>query len=105
MFKNLLIDAVIEQIKRDILDGELLALENLLDKLNVKQLGSFLPEEKLNQLLGKEQGIMYEPQFLSWCKSYDQEVTEMRELIAQNPADVKMLKKEYEELTGKKYRG
>ena len=54
MFKNLLIDAVIEQIKRDILDGELLALENLLDKLNVKQLGSFLPEEKLNQLLGKE---------------------------------------------------
>jgi hypothetical protein len=28
----------------------------------------------------------------------------MRELIAQNPGDVKMLKKEYEQLTGKKYR-
>ncbi len=54
MFKNLLIDAVIEQIKRDILDGELLSLENLLNDLSEKQLGSFLPEEKLNQLLGKE---------------------------------------------------
>ena len=48
---------------------------------------------------------MYDPKFLSWCKSYEQEVEELRELIAQNPADVKMLKKEYEELTGKKYRG
>lgn len=48
---------------------------------------------------------MYEPMFLSWCKSYDEEVSELRELIAQNPEDVKMLKKEYEQLTGKKYRG
>lgn len=48
---------------------------------------------------------MYNPMFLSWCKSYDEEVSELREMIAQNPADVKMLKKEYEELTGKKYRG
>jgi hypothetical protein len=48
---------------------------------------------------------MYNPMFLSWCKSYEQEVQEMRELIAQNPGDVKMLKKEYEQLTGKKYRG
>lgn len=48
---------------------------------------------------------MYNPMFLSWCKSYDEEVNEMREMIAQNPGDVKMLKKEYEQLTGKKYRG
>ena len=48
---------------------------------------------------------MYIPMFLSWCKSYEQEEQEMRELIAQNPSDVKMLKKEYEQLTGKKYRG
>lgn len=47
---------------------------------------------------------MYEPKFLSWCKSYEQEVAEMRELIAGNPADVKLLKKEYEQLTGKRYR-
>jgi hypothetical protein len=43
--------------------------------------------------------------FLSWCKSYDEEVEELRNMIAQNPGDVKMLKKEYEKLTGKKYRG
>jgi hypothetical protein len=48
---------------------------------------------------------MYNPMFLSWCKSYEQEVQEMRDMIAQNPGDVKMLKKEYEQLTGKKYRG
>ena len=48
---------------------------------------------------------MYNPKFLSWCKSYEQEVQEMRELIAQNPEDVRILKKEYEQLTGKKYRG
>lgn len=48
--------------------------------------------------------IMYNPKFLSWCKSYEQEVQEMRELIAQNPEDVKMLKKEYQQLTGKRYR-
>jgi hypothetical protein len=50
-------------------------------------------------------GNMYNPMFLSWCKSYEQEVQEMRDMIAQNPGDVKMLKKEYEQLTGKKYKG
>lgn len=46
----------------------------------------------------------YNPQFLSWCKSYDEEVKELRELIEARPADVKLLKQEYKELTGKNYR-
>ncbi len=47
---------------------------------------------------------MYKPQYLSWCKSYEQEEREMRELILGNPADVKLLKREYEDLTGKRFR-
>jgi hypothetical protein len=41
---------------------------------------------------------MYNPMFLSWCKSFEQEVQEFRELIAGNPADVKLLRKELKEL-------
>ena len=46
----------------------------------------------------------YQPSYLGWCKSYDQEVKEMRELILGNPDDVHMLKREYEDLTGKRFR-
>jgi hypothetical protein len=49
-------------------------------------------------------GNMYKTKFLSWCESYEQEVQEMRELIEGSPADVKMLKREYQQLTGKRYR-
>lgn len=46
----------------------------------------------------------YNPSFLSWCKSYEQEVKEMRQLILGNPADVELLKQEYQQLTGKRFR-
>ena len=46
----------------------------------------------------------YTPRFLSWAKSYEDEVSEMRELILGNPADVDLLKREYEQLTGKRFR-
>ncbi len=46
----------------------------------------------------------YIPTVLSWCTSYEQEVAELQELIESNPADVKLLKKEYQQLTGKRYR-
>lgn len=46
----------------------------------------------------------YQPMFLSWCKSYEEEVKELRELIEAGPADVKQLKEEYQQLTGKRYR-
>lgn len=46
----------------------------------------------------------YTPRFLGWCKTYSQEVAEFRELIESNSADVELLKKEYQQLTGKKYR-
>lgn len=46
----------------------------------------------------------YKPMFLSWCKSYEEEEREMRELIDGNPADVKQLRAEYLQLTGKNYR-
>ena len=36
-------------------------------------------------------GNMYNPMFLSWCKSFEQEVQEFRELIAGNPADKSLL--------------
>lgn len=47
---------------------------------------------------------MYVAKFLSWCKTYDQEVKEMINLIKCNPCDVQQLKKEFKELTGKRYR-
>jgi hypothetical protein len=46
----------------------------------------------------------YRPRFLSWCKSYEDEEREFRELICGNPADVRLLKDEYESLTGKRFR-
>ena len=46
----------------------------------------------------------YEPKYLSWCKSYEQEERELRELILSNPADIELLKKEYEALTGKRFK-
>jgi hypothetical protein len=49
--------------------------------------------------------VLYQPSFLGWCKSYKEEVEEMRKLILSNPGDIQMLKKEYRELTGKQFRG
>lgn len=46
----------------------------------------------------------YKTKFLSWAKSYECEVREMRELILGNPADVELLKREYHQLTGKRFR-
>lgn len=46
----------------------------------------------------------YKPQFLSWCKSYEEEVKEFRELIESKPSDLKDLKREYYILTGKNYK-
>jgi len=46
----------------------------------------------------------YTPMFLDWAKSYEQEERELRELILSNPADVRLLKQEYEQLTGKAFR-
>lgn len=46
----------------------------------------------------------YKPKFLSWCKSYEQEVKEFRGLILSTPADIKLLKKEYYLLTGKRFK-
>lgn len=46
----------------------------------------------------------YKPKYLSWAKSYEAEVNELRFLIAGNPSDVKQLKEEYYDLTGKRYR-
>jgi len=47
--------------------------------------------------------MKYKPKFLSWAKSYKEEVKELEELIESEPSDVALLKKEYEQLTGKKY--
>lgn len=46
----------------------------------------------------------YQAEFLSWCKSYKQEEKELRELILGEPDDIKLLKNEYEQLTGQKFR-
>lgn len=46
----------------------------------------------------------YIPMFLSWCTSYEMEVQEFEELIDGKPSDEKQLRKEYKELTGKRYR-
>lgn len=59
-------------------------------------------EKELQRLGELTEG--YNPKFFSWCKSYEQEEREMRETIEGNPADVKLLKQEYYELTGKRYK-
>ena len=51
MTRSDLIDAVITQIKRDILDEEISALERLLDNLPDDDLKSFLPEIVLHNEL------------------------------------------------------
>ena len=51
----------------------------------------------------KEVHNMHTAKFLSWCKSYKQEVQEFEHLIAGNPEDVELLKHEYYELTGEEY--
>ncbi len=48
--------------------------------------------------------MTYKPKFLSWCKSYEEEVKEFKELIEGKPSDLKQLKAEYYQLTGKNYR-
>jgi hypothetical protein len=48
--------------------------------------------------------LQYKPKFLGWCTSYEEEVAEFRELILGEPADVKLLKQEYYQLTGKNFR-
>jgi hypothetical protein len=40
----------------------------------------------------------YKPMFLSWCKSYEEEVAEFKHLISQKPADVKLLRQELKQL-------
>lgn len=46
----------------------------------------------------------YEPKFISWCMNYEEEEKELRRLICGNPTDTKLLKQEYEQLTGKRFR-
>lgn len=41
----------------------------------------------------------YEPRFLSWCKSLQEEIEELEHLISCDPADKELLIKELEELT------
>lgn len=47
--------------------------------------------------------MKYTARFLGWCESYEQEEREMRELIQGKPSDEKELRKEYEQLTGKRF--
>ena len=46
----------------------------------------------------------YNPYRLGWTKSYEEEEAEFRRLILTEPADVDLLKDEYYELTGKRFR-
>jgi len=55
-------------------------------------------------VLEEKNETTYTPQFLSWCKNYEQEEIEMRKLILSHSADIKQLKKEYSILTGKRFR-
>ena len=49
MTKNDLIDLVVKQIKRDLLEGETQAVEILLDNLSIDDLGSFLPSGTVSE--------------------------------------------------------
>jgi hypothetical protein len=41
---------------------------------------------------------IYTPMYLSWAKSYEQEIAEFKELISTKPADVRLLKQELKNL-------
>jgi hypothetical protein len=58
----------------------------------------------IEKVIEKHEKQGYHPRFLMWATSYKNEVEEMRELILGEPADVKLLKEEYQELTGKRFR-
>lgn len=45
----------------------------------------------------------YNPKYLSWCHTYEEEKRDFENLIAGNPDDIEMLKAEYEDLTGERY--
>ena len=60
--------------------------------------------EDHNPYYDTERPIYYNPQFLSWCKSYDEEVQEFKDLIESKPSDLKQLKHEFFMLTGKHYK-
>ena len=57
--------------------------------------------EKMEQRW-QEQG--YRPQHLTWATSYEDEERQMRQLICGNPSDVRLLKREYESLTGSRFK-
>lgn len=46
----------------------------------------------------------YKAKYLPWCKSYEEEVRQLRSLIENYPHDVSLLKKEYQSLTGKRFK-
>jgi hypothetical protein len=50
MLKSDLIDLVIAQIKRDILDEEIGALEELLQNIDEQNLKNYLPEKEIHEL-------------------------------------------------------
>jgi len=41
---------------------------------------------------------IYDPMYLSWAESYEEEVQEFKELIEAKPADVKLLRQELRNL-------
>lgn len=51
----------------------------------------------------KKRKETYVPMFLPWCKTYDEEVQELYDLIKANPLDVTQLKQDYKKLTGKNF--
>lgn len=51
-----------------------------------------------------EKDQKYKPHFLSRAESYEREAAELRKLIQSRPSDIKELKEEYQQLTGKQYR-
>lgn len=45
----------------------------------------------------------YQPRFLSWAKSYDDERNQLADLMRGEPNDVEQLKDEYQQLTGDEF--
>jgi hypothetical protein len=90
----------------DILDVDPMTLFKMRERLNPPKRFSYAHGDHLNndEKTMREKMESYKPKFLNWCKSFEQECQEMRALILSNPADVALLKKEYQELTGKRFK-
>jgi hypothetical protein len=103
--KPIILEEKIDINQSEILEVDPIILMEMRDRLNPPSPFSYQNGDHLKQGLEDEKRMRkYTPHFLSWCKSYDEEVSEFRSLILSSPSDERQLRREYQLLTGKQFK-